>query len=203
MSSYISGVDIKSLPTHNSIIEQKFQQQQFVQTRKEESLHEQSITSRCVTYSKSQSQEHLSCNQSTLNEEETSKGDAAATINRIFSFRRARSLDGGGSPSCNSSVISSASRKKDDSHCSGGDIGQVKFYSHNDVMMSISKQRQFGSPSESAPYSRMSAESGEYNICSISPREVERHSHGIFYVPPKNDMNQISRNIFHYICFEK
>ena len=156
-------MDIRSLPTRNAIIEQNFPQQQFAQTKKEELFHGQSITSvQCVTYDKSHSEEDLrSRNQVISNEYETFKGDSTSNITRSSSFRRAKSLDGGGSAYRNSPVMFSACSKNDDSYNSGGEIGQVKCYSHNDVLMSISKQRQFDSPNQSAPYSRMSAESGE------------------------------------------
>ena len=114
-----------------------------------------------MTYDKSRSEEDLrSKSQVYLNEGETLKDDSTSNITRTFSFKRARSLDEGGSASRTSPAMFSASSRNLDSRHSGGEIGQVKCYSHNDGLMSISKQRQFDSQSQSAPYSRMSTESG-------------------------------------------
>ena len=78
-------------------------------------------------------------------------------LNRLNSFQRAKSLDGGGSPSHSSSFLSNSFIKAS----LHGEMYE-KSYSHNDGLMSTSKQRQFDFPPESAPYSRMSSASGKY-----------------------------------------
>ena len=167
--SHISGVDVSSLPTRNAITKQNISQQQLARTKNEELLLRQRITSvRCVTYDKSRSEEDLrSKNEVHLKEEETLRDDSTSNFTRTSSYKRALSLDRGQSASRTSPYMFSTSSRNIDSRHSGGEIGQLKFYSHNDGLMSISKQRQFDSQSQIAPYSRMSTESGEYKLFSI------------------------------------
>ena len=124
----------------------------------------QTIASNCGTIHGSQSRENAS-GRFTINENIEEMGSGDVVVSRAYSLKRGGSLDGSGFMSIykNLPSVCQHSANIDGSISSGGE--KLKSRSHSDVFMALSRQRQFDSPGGSAPYFRMSHESGRNGCC--------------------------------------
>ena len=165
----ISAKDIKSVHDHNAIIEQKFQQQNDkLKKFKSTSDYEETLPSKssvrsvssCARFSNSQSYGDLTEQQRNYHSiiyADNSDVNKLHDVQNSTPLKRAKSYDD--SLSHSSSFVSNTLIKEPLSRevCSN-------FYSHNDSLMTASKQRQFEFLPESAPYSRISSSSGMYTV---------------------------------------
>ena len=158
---FISARDIKSVHNHNAIIEQKFyqqqQEQQQLQRTATKTIYRRAST--CDKYDGSQSHEasrdsHILNKKKQFEEDDTTNNN---TLSKVHSMRMSKSLDGGESSLSQSASVLSNTLTKSSLRMELCE----KSYSHNEALMSRSRQRQFGYSPESAPYSRMSSSSSK------------------------------------------